>query len=150
MSKTQKAIMPAKGQQNAWNHGDDKELIDHRKLIAFDARRGAPKPGETHHHDDRFRTVVDARWYMGRSASSSVVYCSVWIHGREYGNETSGTGSAGGYGYHKASAAFDLALSSAGVKLVQSIHGAGDYAVTEAMRAVAKAVGYGRCPWTIV
>lgn len=43
-------------------------------------------------------------------------YCCLWIHGENIW--FSGKGQAGGYGYHKTSAAFQGALDSAGVKLV--------------------------------
>ncbi len=29
---------------------------------------------------DTLETVVEARWWMGKSASASVVYCSVWVY----------------------------------------------------------------------
>jgi hypothetical protein len=52
---------------------------------------------------------------MGRSPSSSVVYCSVWVNSANY--SSSGKGSAGGGGYHKESAALQAALTSAGIEL---------------------------------
>lgn len=59
--------------------------------------------------------IVTARAYMGRSRSASTVYASVWVHYME--NVCSGKGSAGGYGYHKESAAFAEAIRSAGIEL---------------------------------
>lgn len=56
--------------------------------------------------------VITARFYMGRSAQSSVVYCCLWVSGK-----CSGSGQAGGYGYHKESAALDAAIKSAGIEL---------------------------------
>jgi len=58
------------------------------------------------------KEVITARFYMGRSASASVVYCCLWIN-----NVCSGKGNAGGYGYHKESAALQAALTSAGIEL---------------------------------
>lgn len=60
--------------------------------------------------------LIDARCYMGRSASASVVYACVWINNQSAGHPT-GRGDAGGYGYHKESAAIADALSAAGVEL---------------------------------
>lgn len=62
------------------------------------------------------REVVTARCYMGRSASASVVYAVLWVRCKD-GEWTSGSGSAGGYGYHKESAAIASAISSAGIEL---------------------------------
>lgn len=58
------------------------------------------------------KEVITARFYMGRSASASVVYCCLWIN-----NVASGKGNAGGYGYHKESAALQYAITSAGIEL---------------------------------
>lgn len=60
------------------------------------------------------KEIACARFYMGRSASASVVYCCLWLHGDA---GASGRGSAGGYGYHKKSAALDEAIESAGIEL---------------------------------
>lgn len=75
------------------------------------------------------RAIVDCRVYMGRSASASTVYASVWIRTREdkkpahweYAG-TSGYGSASGYGYHKESAAVAHALDGAGVQLFGEVY----------------------------
>jgi hypothetical protein len=88
----------------------------------------------------RFAEPVTVRWWMGRSRSASVVYCSVWIHGA--GEYRAGSGQAGGYGYHKRSAALGAAIRSAGVSLTASISGVGESAEDAAMRAIARALGY--------
>jgi hypothetical protein len=56
--------------------------------------------------------VITARFYMSRASSASVVYCCLWID-----SVASGRGQAGGYGYHKESAALQAAIASAGVEL---------------------------------
>ncbi len=66
--------------------------------------------------DGREKEIVDARVYMGRSSSSSTVYASIWVRGAN-GLYTTGRGTAGGYGYHKESAAIAGAISSAGIEL---------------------------------
>jgi hypothetical protein len=62
------------------------------------------------------KELVTVRWYMGGSSSASTVYCCLWVHGKEYW--ISGKGQAGGYGYHKSSAALQDAITSAGINLV--------------------------------
>lgn len=101
------------------------------------------------------RVVAEARFYMGRSSSASVVYCSLWVHGEHY---CSGSGKAGGYGYHKESAALAEAIRSAGISLTGSnyatwgdakpsyknparISGCGSESVRMALLAIAKAAG---------
>lgn len=105
-----KAVMPLASVSNARNYHGEKELIRGIKLI--------DKKTE--------RVIVDARWYMGKSASASVVYCSMWCMGRgvyEAAHSTSGKGTADGYGYHKASAALASAITSAGITLYGSPYG---------------------------
>lgn len=62
------------------------------------------------------REVITVSCYMGRSASASVVHAVMWVKCVD-GEWTSGSGSAGGYGYHKESAAIADAISSAGIEL---------------------------------
>lgn len=126
-------------QNKAKNYSNDKEVIG--KFVIID------KTTE--------RTIVDCRLYMGRSKNSSTVYASIWVNIKDlklpkdwaYGF-TSGSGSAGGYGYHKQSAAVQDALTSAGIELYdkdkkqQFIHGVGDGAIRDALLAVAYAAGY--------
>lgn len=105
-----KAVMPLVSVSNARNYSGEKEQIRGIKLI--------DKKTE--------RVIVDARWYMGKSASASIVYCSLWCMG--YGaydasHSTSGKGAAGGYGYHKASAALASAIAIAGITLYGSPYG---------------------------
>lgn len=101
------------------------------------------------------RRIVDCRVYMGHSKNSSTVYCSLWVNIKDLKKPktwqyagTSGTGSAGGYGYHKPSAAVQDALVSAGIELYdkdkkrQFIDGVGDSAIRSALLAVAYAAGY--------
>jgi len=93
---------------------------------------------------DGLKTPVKARCFMSRAASASTVYACVWVHGNGY--SLSGRGKASGYGYHKESVAIDEAIVSAGIKLSESINGAGDAAIEEALIAITRALGYkGRC-----
>ena len=146
------ATMPTVSVSNARNWSNEKETIRTMKLI--------DKKTE--------RVVVDARWYMGKSSSASSVYCSLWCMGHgvhEAAHSTSGKGVAGGYGYHKSSAALASAITSAGIALYGSpyghavngdtpaqtkamlkrtahIGGCGDGSIECALLAIAYAMGY--------
>ncbi len=83
--------------------------------------------------------LVDCRLYMGRSSGASVVYCVIWIN--QAGSWATGTGTAGGYGYDKKSAAVASAIDSAGIRLAQSISGVGSEAIRSALLAIADYMG---------
>lgn len=68
------------------------------------------------------REIVTARCYMGHRKRSSVVYASLWVHGDGNANYCSGHGSAGGWGYHKESAAIGDAIASAGIELFGDVY----------------------------
>jgi hypothetical protein len=97
------------------------------------------------------REVVTARCYMGRSASASVVHAVLWVKCAD-GHWTSGSGSAGGYGYHKESAAIASAISSAGIELKDvgndrkdhwfDLGGTGGSYYPQVFEAIARAAGY--------
>ncbi len=108
---------------NAVNYGDKKELIKTFNLIT-----------------DELKEIITVRCYMGRSASASTVYASIWINAPGY--HSSGRGNAGGYGYHKESAAISAAIESAGITLDQSIEGVGNTAIEDALKAIAAALGF--------
>ena len=120
---------------NAVNHGGKKELIDATSVVVF-------AQGELHE-------VCTARWYMGRSREASVVYCNLWVRRPAIRNATktgyikegawwSSSGQAGGYGYHKGSAALDSAIRLAGITLSRSISGTGE--CEDALMAIARAM----------
>jgi len=151
---------------NARNYSNEKETTDTYILIG-------KKPGQD------FKELITCRCYMGRSSQASVVYASIWVHGGRVqlkkGAEpveiyVSGKGSAGGYGYHKSSAAIDEAIRSAGIELYgspyapgktrtrrnggqeeaidykrqASISGVGDSAIQDALYAIGEALHYTR------
>ncbi len=118
-------------ESNAINYGGKKELTESLKTVAY--------------KDGRFYIVVDARFYSGRSAGASTVYCAIWVHGDHF--YTSGRGNAGGYGYHKTSAALSDACKSAGIEIEKNgkywyFHGCGDRAMREAVSVITEALGY--------
>lgn len=86
--------------------------------------------------DNQIRTLVDARFYMGRSSKSSTVYASFWVHGGDY---LAGHAKASGYGYHKCSAALGSAIRASGIELSSDINGVGDSAMQDALLAIASA-----------
>ena len=117
-----KATM-GKNVSNAVNYKGQKELVKSYNVIT-----------------DTLREIIMARCYMGRSASASTVYASIWINSPGY--HSSGKGKASGYGYHKESAAIGAAIESAGITLDTGISGVGDCAIREALKAIAHALGF--------
>lgn len=69
-------------------------------------------------------------------------YAAAWIHAK--GVYACGGGMAGGYGYHRSSAAVASALKDAGVNLSQPIGGVGESAIEGALYAIGVALGYPR------
>lgn len=128
--------------QNGRNYSGEKETTLRMIVVGKRGKELAP--------------IVEARFYMGRSRTASTVYCSLWVHGDEY---CAGHGTAGGYGYHKESAALQSAISSAGVSLFGSnysytshgekpdfkkaarIGGCGHGSMETALKAIARAAG---------
>lgn len=84
---------------------------------------------------DGFITVLtEARFYQGRSASASTVYCSLWA------GHQGGHGKASGHRYHKPSAALSAAINDAGITLTEPIDGYGEDAANKALLAIAQAI----------
>lgn len=82
------------------------------------------------------QAILTARIYH----PGSVAYCSLWVSSRNNGTYGRGQGKAGGYGYHKQSAALNAAIRDAGIVLSQDIGGVGETAMNEAVTAIAKAL----------
>lgn len=79
---------------------------------------------------------AELRFYATPSRS----YACFWLYGREKGC-VSGGAYAGGYGYHRKSAAAEEAFLRAGIRLDSHIGGHGDGAITEALTAIGHACG---------
>lgn len=142
--KTEKLTMRAKFDglhaSNARNYSGEKETINTLQVIG--------------RVNGELRTVCTARFYMGRSRTASTVYCALWVDGPGY---CSGKGTAGGYGYHKQSAALADAIRSAGITLTGAnyahmpekldfkkpahIGGCGGGSMNTALKAIARAAG---------
>lgn len=115
------------GPRNAKNYDGfgrgTKETVSRTTIVAFSG-------GE-------FHQPVKARWYRSRSAYSTRIYCSIWVHGPL--GECSGTGWTDGGGYHMDSAALSSALESAGITLETEIAGIGAAAMIDALKSIALA-----------
>lgn len=122
----QKATLPAADVRNG-KRPNNKEQVRFKAVVAFE--------------DGEFRRPVTARWWVGRSRSSSSVRCTIWASNSHH--SFNGHGSAAGFGYRKASAALQAAIDSARIKLEFPIDGCGDSAEDEALTAIARALGYG-------
>lgn len=83
----------------------------------------------------RLMTRVDLRIYHTKSTA----FACLWIRGCDM--DSQGSGRAGGYGYHRGSAAVDEAIRNTGFTLDQSIGGVGDNAIREALHAIAECLG---------
>ena len=127
-----------KKQENA-RRPDNKELVSAYSLVV------RMPSGE-------LREAVTACCYMGRSASASVVHAVIWVRCKD-GEWTSGSGSAGGYGYDKESAALADSLKSAGIELKDldrtdrkdrriDFGGTGSSYYPQVFDAIARAAGY--------
>lgn len=86
---------------------------------------------------DEGREIACVRFYQ----PNEIVYCVVWIFSDK---PARGYGKAGGGGYHKRSAAMGEALTRAGVTLSGPIDGCGDYAMGDALLALARHMGVAR------
>ena len=126
-----KATLPATDATNGKNYGGEKETVSTYKLVTVETDGNV---------DTELVVPVEARAYMGRSKDASVVYATVWVSGN--GRYMSGSGRAGGWGYHKESAAIGAAIESAGITLSESIDGVGEGAIRAALNAIADVMGY--------
>jgi hypothetical protein len=116
----------------------DGKITQHRKenhftseyaVLVHETREAYTREGCT------MRSPIIARIYH----TANTAYACIWVHNEPI--HISGGGKAGGYGYHKASAALQGALDDAGVQLSESINGRGEQAMRDALTATARALG---------
>jgi hypothetical protein len=93
------------------------------------------------HPDGRAYDAVILRLY----ATDAKSYACIWTHSNCAWNNAqdfwrNGSGTAGGYGYHRGSAAAAEAIYNAGIELSEDINGRGDQAIEEAVHAIARAI----------
>jgi hypothetical protein len=105
-----------------------KEKGFYRQIAMVDSRDGS--------------VIVTARFYWPGRDGGGTCYACVWISGDSVWGR--GGGKAGGYGYHKESAALEEALGRAGVKLSEGIGGRGDQAMFTALESLARAMIKGK------
>lgn len=124
--------------QNARNYYGEKNCIADYRIVVLD---NSAECG--------MRCVITARCWKSFNRNASVVYASIWVNDRHSNTHTSGKGQAGGGGYCKLSAAMDEAIKSAGIMLhccedgkISNIHGRGEGAIREALKAIAESLGY--------
>lgn len=84
--------------------------------------------------DGRIYAHIECRLYSTGNQNT----CCLWVHTAD--NHTQGSGKAGGYGYHRPSAALSAAIRNAGFTLSKDIAGVGEQAMQEALLAIAKAL----------
>lgn len=82
--------------------------------------------------------VADLRTY----ATNANHYACLWIHSSKNNFYSSGSGFAGGYGYHRESASAFEAFDSAGVKFDYHWGGSGDSSINKSLMALGKKLGY--------
>lgn len=82
--------------------------------------------------------IADLRTY----ATNAMHYACLWIHSSKNSFYSSGSASAGGYGYHRESQACFEAFESAGVKFNESWGGSGDSSINKALNLLGRKLGY--------
>jgi hypothetical protein len=110
------------------NHRKEKSPVEFESYIVID------KNAETW-TDGTIAEPIVLRLYH----TTGRAYACLWINCGDI--HTSGSGYAGGYGYHRGSAAAQEAINNAGIVLDSAIVGRGDSATREAMMALAAACG---------
>lgn len=115
-------------QANVQNIRESNRIVKYRKERGFYRQISILDPSDG-------SDIITARFYW---PGESVCYCCAWVHGDSV--HGSGAGNAGGYGYHKESAALEYALRDAGIALSEDIDGRGDTAMHDALESVARAV----------
>lgn len=109
------------------------------KVLSFEPKEGIN--AQAHRKEDKFyyeyllinrnmRKIASLRLY----STGQTIYACLWIMKDDW---ASGSGKAGGWGYHKASAAASEAFRTAGFKFDEEISGRGESAVQDALLAVA-------------
>lgn len=113
-------------------HMDRKESSFRRQLSLVDLDGG--------------REAATVRFY----GNGSRAYCCAWFNGLHHYGYTGGamsargSGWAGGYGYHRDSAALSVALKDAGFTLAEPFDGTGETGETAALHAIAEHLGIKR------
>ena len=75
--------------------------------------------------------------HLYQSGSGARDYARLWVYSHDAFLDATGSGMAGGSGYHRPSAAAQVAFEEAGITLSEPIDGRGESAIKDAMRALA-------------
>ena len=97
-----------------------------------------PIPGSD---DGTWGTILNNFLDVSHNQDGTLIPSAVANAGAE---QTANKGKAGGYGYHKESAAIAEAIESAGIALDTDISGVGNSAILDALTAIANALGFER------
>jgi hypothetical protein len=141
---TNKVTLPAvTNVSNGKNFKGDKPLWHSLKLLVLPTALQIKK-NSLYFRDDtpKVTELAELCVWGPASRSGSRVYATIWVHAN--GCHVSGHGTAGGYGYCKASAACGEALRSAGFILERRVDGVGMSAVEDALIEIGIAFGYRR------
>jgi hypothetical protein len=117
------SITPKQGIK-ATSHRKENAFNNEYAIIAFD--------------NGEFLNPITLRTY----GKGSTYYACLWVYDNNKGFSATGSGSAGGGGYHKESAAASEAISKAGIELDKSIAGRGDTAIVDALKSIAAFMGF--------
>jgi hypothetical protein len=119
-----------------WTTSHRKEgkcFFEELSIVTFDPAEANPR--------HRLNKPVELRLY----GTGNQNFACLWVRvpGLDFNKEvyTQGSGRAGGYGYHRPSAATAEAISNAGFALDADIGGVGESAMEEALCAIADALG---------
>lgn len=88
--------------------------------------------------DNKMKEIAEMRIY----GTNAMNYACLWVHDSKNDIYCNGSGRAGGYGYHRPSAAASDAFLKAGIKLSESISGRGGQMIGISLNALAKHLGY--------
>lgn len=110
------------------NRKEDKLLYEYAAIM--------PALSDMRENPPSARAIVTLRVY----GTGAMNYACLWARDAGGAISISGGGRAGGYGYHRASAAVQAAFDDAGIQLSEDIGGRGDRAIEEAVYALARAL----------
>lgn len=108
--------------------------------VSESARKARDKQALVHQYsaiglvENELREIATLRLYMSASASANRVTAILFVNAYPIGITASGI--AGGYGYHKGSAAAADAIANAGISLSENISGVGTDAIRKALKAI--------------
>lgn len=90
------------------------------------------------YHKGELKQVLELRTY----GTNKMNYACLWICNNKKFGYMSGSGSAGGYGYHRTSCATMEAINKCGIRLDKNINGVGETAMETALITISKKLGY--------